>query len=884
MLKFKCGIDNDLSKPIIVGKGTSFVLSGWCFHYEKLVKKIEIIVDDQGFIANSIQSSRFDVLKYQTNNDVNEENSVVSGFWGIVNISPIDYECKKEIQLKVTLVNNEEYLISIGTITLIPNLKRRSLSLMENNFDNSLISICMATYNPDLQLFRRQIKSIINQTYKNWICIINDDCSKQSIFEEIREVIKNDSRFFIYRNTKNLGFYKNFEKTLTYVPKQSTYIALSDQDDVWHKNKLEKIIELFDEKTSLVYSDMKIVKENGSIISDTYWSDRKNHYRDLNALLLANTITGAASVFKRELLDTVLPFPEKVGDSFHDWWIGLCAFMSGEIKYIDAPLYDYVQHGSNVIGQSRGVSLTSGLKKLLGEVKTNSKHEIKRFIKHGKAIYDFDYKRVLLTTNILHIRFQGIATQKKINQLIKFKRSLRIPTLSGMYIKNRFNKIDTVHAELRLILGLSSDKILKKIYIKRKKTYLQNSISLPNVQIQKNELSIDHLFQKIAPLKIKISNNQKERINIVIPTIDFKYFFGGYIGKFNLAQRLAKSGYSVRLLIIDYAEFNLDDWKQSIKKYDGLENFFDYVEVEYFFDRSNLLIANSKDKFIATTWWTAYVVNEAIKEFEFNKFIYLIQEYESLTFEHGSYFALANESYNFNHYALFSTELLREYFKLEKIGVYKNDSTQGDLDSIAFENAILSFDISEDDLNKKNRKKKLAFYARPESHASRNMFEMGILALNKAIEMGTFDDEWEFYGMGSVSNYNGIKINEDTTMKILPKMSLDKYKETLKDFDIGISLMYTPHPSLVPQEMASAGMLVVTNSYANKTEEKLKNISTNFIVAKPTISDVAQKIKYAVEHVNDIHSRFVGSNVNWSSNWEETFNSDFIEKINTWIR
>lgn len=880
MMQFKCGIDNDFSKPIVVGKGTSFVLSGWCFHYEKLIKKIEIIVNNKGFIANSIQNSRFDVLEQQVKNNINVENSVVSGFWSIVNLEQIENECKRELQLKVTLEDNEEFTVGLGTITLIPDIKFEPIDTCQE----SLISICMTTYNPDLDLFKKQIDSIINQTYKNWVCIINDDCSKQSIFNEIEEIVRRDSRIFLYQNSKNLGFYKNFEKVLTYIPKNSKYIALSDQDDIWHKEKLEKSIEAFDNQTSLVYSDMNIVDENGKLISNTYWSERRNHYKDLNALLLANTITGAASVFKKELLDTVLPFPEKVGDSFHDWWIGLCAFMQGEIKYINYPLYDYVQHGSNVIGQSGGVSLSSGIKKMFSDVKTNSKHELKRIIKHGKAIYEYDYKRILLTSNILMLRYQKVASNQKLMQLKKFQNSLRIPSLSKLYIKNRLNKIDTLHAELRLILGLSSDKILRKIYTKRKKTYLQNSASVPNIKIEKNELSIDHLYQKISPLNIKISNNQIERINMVIPTIDFKYFFGGYIGKFNLAQKLAKSGYSVRLVIIDYADFNLNQWKQDIKKYEGLEDFFEYVEVEYFFDRSKELIANSKDIFIATTWWTAYVVNEAIKKFDFDKFIYLIQEYEPLTFEHGSYYALANETYNFRHFAIFSTELLREYFKIEKIGVYKNDSSQGDIDSIAFENAILSFDIKENDLKKKD-KKKLVFYARPESHASRNMFELGILALNRAIEMGAFkNDEWEFYGMGSVSNYNGIKINSDISMKILPKMGLDMYKETLKNFDIGISLMYTPHPSLVPQEMASAGMLVVTNSYANKTEEKLRNISTNFIVANPTINDIAEKIKFAVEHVNDIQLRYEGSKVNWSSSWEKTFNNDFIEKIKSWIK
>ena len=51
--------------------------------------------------------------------------------------------------------------------------------------------------------------------------------------------------------------------------------------------------------------------------------------------------------------------------------------------------------------------------------------------------------------------------------------------------------------------------------------------------------------------------------------------------------------------------------------------------------------------------------------------------------------------------------------------------------------------------------------------------------------------------------------------------------------------MYTPHPSLVPIEMASAGMLTVTNSFENKTAEALAAISPNLIAAEPGVEAIA---------------------------------------------
>lgn len=881
MSNIYCGIDLDLSIPIIVGNGTSITFSGWCYDDTLKITSIEVIVDNRGFRAASIGDFRHDVLDTQYAAGKELDNSLTSGFWAIIDIEEINIPTTKNIQLKVILENGEERLIGIGDLNLLP-YKITERVQIENNTDD-LVTICMATYNPKIELFKKQIDSICNQKHDNWICIINDDCSDFTIYNQLVNLLKNDQRFYIYRNNTNLGFYRNFERVLSLVPENTNFIALSDQDDIWHEDKLIKCLTAFNNSTSLVYSDMRIVNEQGKVISNTYWTQRKNNYKDINGLLLANTITGAASVFKKELLLKLLPFPERIGDSFHDWWIGLCAIMDGEIEYVNEPIYDYVQHGQNVIGQSEGTSLFTSIKKTFNKIQRNKKEELKRLIFQGKAIYEYDYKRVFLTTSILLLRFEENRGSEKYNQVLNFRSKMRIPSMFTMYLTNKIKKVDTVHAELRLILAFASDKILKRGYRRREPRYINSKKSTVSIPVQKNELTIDHLYQKIAPLQIELSEKEKIRINMLVPTVDFKYFFGGYIGKFNLALKLAKSGYAVRMIIIDYADFNVVQWKKDIQKYSGLEEFFEYVEIDYYFDRSKKMVANPNDRFLATTWWTAYVAQDAVKQFVNKKFIYLIQEYEPLTFEHGAYYALANETYNFDHFGIFSTELLREHFKLNKIGVFKDNESIGEKNSISFQNAILSFDLNKNELEARKRKK-LIYYSRPEAHASRNMFELGILALNKAIELGAFDnEEWDLYGMGSVSNYHGIKINDNVSMKILPKMNLDDYKEALKDFDIGISLMYTPHPSLVPQEMASAGMLVITNSYANKTEEKLKEISSNFIVAKPTIEDVALKILEAVKQVNDIERRYQGSKVNWSSDWEETFNNDFIQKIREWI-
>ena len=50
----------------------------------------------------------------------------------------------------------------------------------------------------------------------------------------------------------------------------------------------------------LVYSDARIVDRSGALIADTYWEHRRNNHSDLLSLLVANSVTGAASLFPRD--------------------------------------------------------------------------------------------------------------------------------------------------------------------------------------------------------------------------------------------------------------------------------------------------------------------------------------------------------------------------------------------------------------------------------------------------------------------------------------------------------------------------------------------------------------------------------------------------------
>ena len=178
-------------------------------------------------------------------------------------------------------------------------------------------------------------------------------------------------------------------------------------------------------------------------------------------------------------------------------------------------------------------------------------------------------------------------------------------------------------------------------------------------------------------------------------------------------------------------------WRQELEAYAGLRGAFDQLEVA--FGRETGLTVSPADAFVATTWWTAHVAHAAAEAAGRDRFLYLIQEYEPFTFAMGSYAALAAASYELPHTAVFSTELLRGYFRRHGIGVFAAGEDAGDRASLSFQNAITAIDPPSAAELAARRPRRLLFYARPEAHAARNMFELGVLALQTALAEGAFD-------------------------------------------------------------------------------------------------------------------------------------------------
>jgi len=627
-------------------------------------------------------------------------------------------------------------------------------------------------------------------------------------------------------------------------------------------------------------------------VADTYWSRRRNNHSDLFSLLLANCVTGAASLFPRELLDVALPFPPGQFTHFHDHWIGLTALSLGDVAFVDRPLYDYVQHREAVLGHEAANQITS-LSQRISSLPA-LRHDVRERLGRWRMRYFVDNCRLMQFAAILEMRCGDLLAPSKRRALRRYMRADRTPLALGDFVRRavgeHVGRPETLGAELGVLLSFLWRHMLVATTRGRERPRRRLRIDArppPSLvpkpgRTQPATPAVGEIAAKVAPLELAVRDDGPARVNLLIPAIDLDHFFGGYIAKLNLAQRLAERGERVRIVTVDPAPALPSSWPRRVESYRGLDGLFDRVEVVFGRESTGIEVSRA-DRFVATTWWTAHIAHEAVRQLGGERFLYLIQEYEPFTFPMGTYAALAGESYRFPHTALFSSELLREYFRLHGIGVYADGVTAGDARSSSFQNAITAVDPPSADELAGRRSRRLLFYARPEPHASRNMFELAMLALDRAAREGAFAGGWELHGIGTGGSQRRIPLGYGATLELIPRADQRSYAELLRGHDVGLSLMYTPHPSLVPIEMASAGMLTVTNSFENKTPDAMSAISSNLVTVDPSIGEIVAGVQRATAGVADFEAREQGSRVSWSRDWRTSFDEDLMDRVESFL-
>lgn len=230
------------------------------------------------------------------------------------------------------------------------------------------VNVILAAYNGS-KYIKEQIVSIMEGDYKELTLWIFDDGSTDNTEAIVKDcMLSYPDRIYYRKNEKNKGLTKNFlEGVLTvYEFKKNEdvlthgkqYYMFSDQDDVWHKDKVSKTLDMmkYKEKANgelptVCFTDALVVDENLNKIEDSFhWSNKLDVSKtDLPHLLMENKLIGCTIMFNEALVKRM---EGSIGEGirYHDWWIGLIASAFGSIGYVEDATISYRQHGGNMVG------------------------------------------------------------------------------------------------------------------------------------------------------------------------------------------------------------------------------------------------------------------------------------------------------------------------------------------------------------------------------------------------------------------------------------------------------------------------------------------------------------------------------------------------------
>lgn len=719
------------------------------------------------------------------------------------------------------------------------------------------IHIILATYEPNIAFLEQQVASLAAQTGVNmhlWVVIAN--CAPSAPLADLLDTYAPGLPYDFCTPNENVSAVGAFQmglETALKVAGPDDLFALCDQDDIWHPEKLAKgMAALKAAKADMVHSDARVVNADGSVRHPSMFKlegrVRRAGMRDLLGL---NTITGMTTLFTRRVVETALPFPPQYGVHFyHDLWLGLVAMLYSPLLFLPEPLVDYRQHGNNAVGAVGGGNTQPNTQPArFSRAWTRQKvarYGLAQYLAKslylraeemvGTGVGQINPARLLPLKPYLGHKSIGIAFFMDAVRLAMRGRTKQAGLAAGYGLVRAGRLFWSLR---RMFSGPSlNDQLVAfdtRAYQMSPGLPPQANTNGPEVEIQPGE--------KLQPWQIYRDARRTRRwemdlsaptpaLVVMVPTLNPSEIFAGIATALDFGIAAAKAGHTVRFMACDLPIASHHASLNFIHNRAGSARAMKDIDLLCGVTQDSLRL-HPQDRFLATAWWTAHVADELVKTLKQDqKFFYLLQDYEPNFYPWGEEFAGAEESYTFDFVPIFNTSVLRDYYAGQGHGFATKDA-------ITFQPSIPLERYTNSPRTRTSDVCRLAVYGRPE--VARNLFPTAVAALAHFLETHELEaKDIELVSVGLA--HDDVALPGGAVLRSLGKIPWEDYPAFLADLDIGLSLMYSPHPSHPPLEMAAAGARVVTNAFPGKDLSRLSPLITS---AAPTVSGISQALAQA---------------------------------------
>lgn len=207
-------------------------------------------------------------------------------------------------------------------------------------------SVVVTTYNRKV-LLKKNINSILNQTFSDFELIIIDNYSDYDFIEFIKSF--NDIRIKPYLN-KNNGIIAT-NRNFGIMKAKCKYISFCDDDDLWFPNKLQVVYNnIINNPNCILYCHWEVLEKNGKDIKVLkHGPVSTKMYESL--LFDGNKVSTSAVTIERSIAIEEKGFNESMNFlsvEDYDFWLRLS--LKGKFYFINQVLGKYILFGDNVSG------------------------------------------------------------------------------------------------------------------------------------------------------------------------------------------------------------------------------------------------------------------------------------------------------------------------------------------------------------------------------------------------------------------------------------------------------------------------------------------------------------------------------------------------------
>jgi hypothetical protein len=341
---------------------------------------------------------------------------------------------------------------------------------------------------------------------------------------------------------------------------------------------------------------------------------------------------------------------------------------------------------------------------------------------------------------------------------------------------------------------------------------------------------VRHEQSATSPLRLfTVVQNGVGRVSMVTDSINRGSLYGGVGTAMILAALLAEARRG-RLRIITRVEPPQPSGLEGVLKTYGIE-LSSEVEFAYapFYDQAYELDRASHELFVTTSWWTTASTLGVVPA---QSVLYLLQEDERMFYPYGhERLRCSQVLQNSELRVLVNTKMLFQHLASSGLA---HLTARGMWFEPAFPPSVFHPRQSAE-----ARKRVLMLYSRPNN--LRNLFSFALELLETALSRGILDlNTWDIVLVGK--DIPKLRFDDGryspTTMELL---SWPRYVDFVGQVDLGVCLMYTPHPSYPPFDLAASGAVVVTNAYGPK--QNLESYSKNIVCGHLTIPSMLEALQ-----------------------------------------